>query len=274
MSEWLQALFASIFGSNSWLATLIISMIPIVELRGAIPFGASVSFWNENALSLWASFGISVAGSSFICVVLTFLFFPIFNWLKRTKGFKKLAGFVERKLSRKSKNIEDKTKEEKNKKRALILKMIGVFGFVAVPLPLTGVWTGTCLALFIGLNKWQTLVSVLTGNVVAGLLMTLISLLFAGNTAIVLYAFLILVVIFILIEVIRSLVLRAKEKKQNVINNETELSANKASSEESKQDKTLAEDNVISSKELEGNSKIYTTNLSSNLTPKIEDKKD
>ena len=44
MSEWIKNLFVAIFGSNSWLATIIISMIPIVELRGAIPFGSAISF--------------------------------------------------------------------------------------------------------------------------------------------------------------------------------------------------------------------------------------
>ncbi len=220
MSEWIQQLFANIFGSNSWLATLIISMIPIVELRGAIPFGASVSFWKENALSLWASFGISLAGSTLVCIILTFAFFPLFNWLKRTKGFKKLANFIERKLNKNSKNIDKKTQNEKNQKRALWLKIIGVFGFVALPLPLTGVWTGTCLALFIGLNKWQTMTTVISGNLVAGLLMTLISFLFKGNTSIVLYAFLILVAVFILVEIIKSLIVRAKNKKKEKTSNE------------------------------------------------------
>ncbi len=212
MSEWIKALFVGIFGTNSALATLIISMIPIVELRGAIPFGASISFWGDNALSLWASFGISLAGSTLVCIILTFAFFPIFNWLKRTKVFKKLADFIERKLSKNSKNIDKKTKSEKSQKKALWLKILGVFGFVALPLPLTGVWTGTCLALFIGLNKKQTMITVILGNLVAGLIMTLISFLFEGNTSIVLYAFLILVAVFVLYEIIKAIVLKIKNK--------------------------------------------------------------
>lgn len=213
MSEWLKSLFVSIFGTNSILATFIISMIPIVELRGAIPFGSATAFWGENALSLWQSFLISLAGSSFVCVVLTFAFWPLFNWLKRTKLFHKLAEFVEKKLSKKSKNINEKTEKERDEKRILKLKLFGAFIFVAIPLPLTGVWTGTCLALFIGLNKKQTLMTVLSGNLVAGLLMTLISYFFADNTVYVLYAFICLVVMFVLFEVIKSLILKLKSNK-------------------------------------------------------------
>ncbi len=221
MAEWLKTLFVSIFGTHSGIATFIISMIPIVELRGAIPFGAASSFWGESALPLWQSFLISLAGSSLVCVLLTFLFWPLFNWLKRTKAFSKFAAWIERSLKRKSKKIEEKSQNETGKMPWL--KLIGVFGFVAIPLPLTGVWTGTCLALFVGLNRKQTLVSVLLGNAVAGGLMMLISYFFADNTMVVLYAFLILVVVFILFEVIKSLIKKTRNKKnQNIENNQSD----------------------------------------------------
>ena len=216
MSEWIKELFVQIFGSHSEIATFIISMIPIVELRGAIPFGAATSFWGENALGLWASFGVSVLGSTLVCVILTFLFWPIFNWLKKTKWFKKLADFIERKLNKNSKSIDEKTKGEKDTKKIFWLKFWGVFVFVAIPLPLTGVWTGTCLGLFLGLSKMHTMISVISGNVVAGLIMTLVSHFFADNTMIVLLAFLILVVVFVLYEVAKSLIQNHKNKKKAV----------------------------------------------------------
>lgn len=224
MSAWLKALFVSIFGSHSGLATFFISMIPIVELRGAIPFGAASSLWGENALSLWASFGYSLLGSSLVCVFLTFVFWYLFNFLKKTKGLKKVANWFETKLKNKSKNINKKTATETDKKRAVWLKMFGVFCFVAIPLPLTGVWTGTCLALFVGLSKLQTMCAVLTGNLIAGILMTIISYFFADNTIIVLYVFLGLVALFVLIGIIKLIVDRCKSKKQNV--EETEISEN------------------------------------------------
>ena len=211
MSEWIKELFVTIFGSHSEIATFLISMIPIVELRGAIPFGSATAFWGENALSLWASFGVSVLGSTLVCVILTFLFWPIFNWFKKTKWFKKLADFIERKLNKNSQNIQDKAKVEKNAKKVFWLKFWGVVLFVAIPLPLTGVWTGTCLGLFLGLTKWQTMAAVIPGNVCAGLIMTLVSYFFADNTMIVLLAFLALVVVFVLYEVIKTLI----EKKIN-----------------------------------------------------------
>ncbi len=214
MSEWIKDLFVSIFGSNSWLATIIISMIPIVELRGAIPFGSAVSFWGEYALPVWKSFLYSVLGSSLVCVILTFLFWPIFKWLKKTKLFKKLADAVENKLNRSSKNINEKAQAETNEKKAWWFKWLGVFAFVAIPLPLTGVWTGTCIALFIGLSKKDTMTSVILGNLIAGVIMTIISYFFADNTMIVLLVFLGLVALFVLYFAIRAIVKKIKNRKK------------------------------------------------------------
>lgn len=214
MSEWIKELFVTIFGTQSWLATMIISMIPIVELRGAIPFGSATAFWGENALSLWQSFLVSVFGSTLVCIVLTFCFWPIFKWLKSTKVFKKVALFIEKKLNRNAEGIEKKTQSEKDAKKIKWLKLIGIFGFVAIPLPLTGVWTGTCLALFIGLSKKETMITVILGNIVAGLLMTMISYFFADNTMIVFYAFFILVGVFIIYEIIKSVIRKVKAKKE------------------------------------------------------------
>ena len=148
-----------------------------------------------------------------VAVVLAFVFWPIFKWLKKTKGFKKLADFIERKLNKNAKDINEKTVNEANTKRAIRLKFFGVFAFVAIPLPLTGVWTGTCLGLFIGLNKLQTILACSLGNLLAGVIMTIVSYFFADNTLIVFLIFLMLVVLFIVFEVIRHFVEKQKKNK-------------------------------------------------------------
>ena len=122
MAEWLKSIFVAIFGEHSAIATFIISMIPIVELRGAIPFGAAEAMWGANALPVWLSFLISLAGSSLVCVILTFMFMPVFNWLKKTKAFKKLANAIENKVSKNSEKIEENAKKEKNDKKKRLAK--------------------------------------------------------------------------------------------------------------------------------------------------------
>ena len=147
-----------------------------------------------------------------------------------------LASAIENKLNRSSKNISDKAETEKNEKKIRWIKWIGVFVFVAVPLPLTGVWTGTCVALFIGLSKKDTMLSVILGNLVAGIIMVIVSYFFADNTMIVLWVFLALVVLFAIVLTIRSIIRKIKEKKKNNSTDETiETSSaidNKESAEE------------------------------------------
>ena len=221
MSEWIEKLFVSIFGTNSEIATFIISMIPIVELRGAIPFGSAVSMWGENALPVWKSFLLSIGGSSLICVVLTFLFMPILNWLKKTRVFMRFANWIENKLSKNSEKINNNANSEKDEKKKNLIKWWGVFVFVSIPLPLTGVWTGTAIALFIGMNWKQTLSSVILGNCVAGLIMMAISYIFKDNTMIVFLIFLALVVVFVLFALIKNIINKRKHKSTELIVNTT-----------------------------------------------------
>ena len=93
---------------------------------------------------------------------------------------------------------------------------LGVFLFVAIPLPLTGVWTGTAIALFIGMSRKATMTSVISGNLVAGLIMMAVSYLFADNTIIVLWIFLALLAAFILAAVIKKLIDKIRNKNKPI----------------------------------------------------------
>ena len=66
-------------------------------------------------------------------------------------------------------------KNSKRKMSDTLLKQLGVFIFVAIPLPLTGVWTGTAIAVFLNLKFKEVILPVMLGNVVAGLLISLLA---------------------------------------------------------------------------------------------------
>ncbi|MBP5651639.1 MAG: small multi-drug export protein [Clostridia bacterium] len=221
MTEAIHDFFHNIFGGNVILATIIIALLPLIELRGAIPFGMSVRLWGDAALTNWQSFLYSFLGSSAIVPVLALLFIPLINALKKTKVFKKIAVAIENRIKNKSAQIENdaNVQSEEGKKQSKYnkkfwLKLLGVFLFVALPLPLTGVYTGTCVAVLLGLGFWWTCGVVILGNAVAGIIMTLLSSVFSGYTHIVLYVFLGLVVLFGLYEIIASAV-KKKKSKQN-----------------------------------------------------------
>lgn len=183
MIQALEEFFATVFGHNVVLATIIIAMVPIIELKGAIPFAMSGAIWQGYELSFGHAFLWGLVGSSLIVPILLLIYAPLIRWLKSTKLFKKLAEKIEEKVNRKKQKVESKIEESNinesesniaNNKKTL-MKVLGVFLFVAIPLPFTGVWTGSCLAVALGLNFFLGLFVVVFGNVVAGILVTVLS---------------------------------------------------------------------------------------------------
>ncbi len=212
MTEFLNNLFANVFGENIILATILISMVPIIELRGAIPFATSTGFWGNIAMDNWTAFGWSLLGSSLIVPLVALIFIPIINWLKKIKLFKKLALAIENRVKSKSEKINGADENIKKFSLAWWKMVLAVFAFVAVPLPFTGVWTGTCVAVFLGLDYVTTCLSVISGNFVAGILITLILQFFPWLNDYLFYIFIILIFVIIIVEIIRHFV---KKKKGN-----------------------------------------------------------
>ena len=137
---------------------LICSMIPIIELRGAIPLGA----WLE--MPWWQNYMLSVLGNM-IPVPFILLFINRFiGWMSRSKVkfFNKVGTWLT-------------NKAEKNREKIEKYSFWGVCLFVAVPLPITGAWTGSLAAATIGMKGWKAFLSCLLGVMIAGVIMTLAS---------------------------------------------------------------------------------------------------
>ena len=217
MTEFLQNIFATIFGDNVVLATILIAMVPIIELRGAIPFAVNANLWN-NALNDWPAFGWSLLGSCLVVPILALIFTPVIKWLKSTKIFSRLALSIENRVKNKAASIESHGIENEKFTKSYWKKMLAIFTFVAIPLPLTGVWTGTCIAVFVGLDFISTCISVTAGNVVAGLLIVTLLKIFPGLDSILIYIFLALVLLFIIYEIVAHFI--KKKKSQTAGTNE------------------------------------------------------
>lgn len=157
------------FFGNGWITTFIVSMIPLIELKGAILVGSTT-------IGVVPSFVMAYLGSTLVFVPLFFLLRPILNLLKKLKWFRRLAVKVEYLFEHKAEKISKKGQDAGAKARAIM--MWGVFAFVAVPLPMTGVWTGTAIAVFLGLKFWDAFFPVAVGNLIAGLLISLFTWIF------------------------------------------------------------------------------------------------
>ena len=247
MTEFIENIFSSIFGNNVILATILIAMVPVIELKGAIPFSMAVDIWGTNALAYLPAFLCGILGSSLIVPILALLYLPIIRWLKKTKLFRKFAEKIENRLNRKkeevdkklalqdvstenSENIIDKNDnviektEQSNKqvdinaikkaRKSFWIKFFSVFLFVAIPLPLTGVWTGTCLAVVLGLNFWQTCLCVIPANILAGLIITFVSTLFGDSTWIFVLILLGIIAFIAIVYLIKKIVQKIKLKRE------------------------------------------------------------
>ena len=207
MTSVLEHFFSTVFGNNVVLATILIAIVPIIELKGAIPFSMSEEIWGTFALNSWQAFLFSFIGSSLIVPVLALIYMPIIRWLKNTKLFRSIGNAIENKVNRKKDKVENK-----HSKTSIAIKVLSVFLFVAIPLPFTGVWTGTCLAVVLGLGFWLTCFTVILGNVVAGIIVTLFSSIV--SPIVFLYIFLGLIAVGIVFFTIRTMISK-KITKQN-----------------------------------------------------------
>ncbi len=224
--------------NNDILTVFIISMLPIVELRGAIPVAI------EMGLSWYEAFGYAFIGSIIVAPILLLILMPILNAMKKIKVFRGLANAVEGLFQSKAESVRKKANKADSRNTEDLIKMIGVFLFVAIPLPLTGVWTGTAVAVFLGLGFWKSLCSVALGNISAGLIMTGLSLLFKENLDLFLTIFMALVLGVLVLNIIYLVIKNhlKKKKGENVAQNSE--NAQVVLTNENKQDKVIEQENT------------------------------
>lgn len=162
--------FQNLIGNDLW-ATLIMSFVPLIELKGGIVFARGVGF------DFFSALGLAYAGSTLVFIPIFFLLQPVLNFLKKIKWFNKFALKVEGYFTDKANSTleEQKSKGKGKPVSDRLLKQLGVFIFVAIPLPMTGVWTGTAIAVFLGLKFKDAVLPVIIGNLVAGLIISLLA---------------------------------------------------------------------------------------------------
>ena len=133
---------------------LIMSMMPVSELRGAIPLGVSMGVDPKRVVFL------SVFGNMLIVPILLKILNPIMRLLATTSLFSSLIAWLK-------KRTLNRTKEKIRK-----YSVVGLFLFVAVPLPTTGAWTGCLAASILKLDYKKSLLAIWLGIAVSGLIVS------------------------------------------------------------------------------------------------------
>lgn len=201
--------------NNDILTIIVIAIIPIIELRGSIPVAIAMG------MPVWQAYLWAWLGSSLVCPILLLILRPVLDWMKKTKWFRSLALAVESTFRSKADKVVKESERDDPKKTKK--KMLGVYAFVAVPLPLTGVWSGSAVAAFLNMSFGKALISVLLGNLTAGAIVTLLAYFLADYMDYILTGFLIIVLLVLAFYIVMVFLKIRKNKK-----------ADKAESEKSK----------------------------------------
>lgn len=152
--------FSSFYDSLSpELGTLLIAMIPVVELRGALPLAIETA-----KLSVPAAFFWSVLGNMIPVVFIVWLLNPFSAWLRRHfKIFDRFFTWLFDRTREKFYHQHQKWGE------------IGLVIFVAIPLPATGAWTGAVAAFLFGIPLRRSIFLLLLGVIFAGVIVSLLT---------------------------------------------------------------------------------------------------
>ena len=136
------------------LITFFSLMVPVVELRGAIPLGVSLGLSHLGAMV------ISVVGNLIPVPFIILFIREIFSWIR--KHIPKLNNLITK--------IEDRAHVKSEK--VLRWSAMGLLIFVAIPLPGTGAWTGALIAALLNMRLKSAMPAISLGVLVAGVLVT------------------------------------------------------------------------------------------------------
>ena len=154
MIEAIKSFFLDTVGRE--LCVFFCSMLPIIELRGAIPLGAGLG------LPMWQSYLLSVVGNLLPVPFLLLLWRWVLCRMHSIRWTKGIAEWLEERAERSRGKIER-------------YEFWGLLIFVAIPLPGTGAWTGSLAAAVMGMKFPRALLSVVGGVLLAGAVMLLLS---------------------------------------------------------------------------------------------------
>ncbi|SHH57763.1 COG2426 family protein [Clostridium grantii] len=141
------------------LKIFLISAVPLIEQRGSIPMG--IILYNIDPIKV---FLVCFLGSMLPVPFVLLLFNKIFEWMQNYKIFNSFSNFVQKKLDKNTGKMEK-------------YKEIGLITFIAIPLPTTGVWTGTAVAAFLKLDFKKSVICAAIGGLLSATAITIISIL-------------------------------------------------------------------------------------------------
>ena len=141
---------------SDMIKTLFTAMLPVLEIRGAIPIGVAAG------LDPWLAFVVGVVGNMLPIPILILVTRRVINWLKKHGVFVRFTGWLERKGAEKARTVQQ-------------YSFWGLFILVAIPLPGTGAWTGALVASLLDMRLKRALPAITMGVIAAGIIVLLLT---------------------------------------------------------------------------------------------------
>ena len=153
----LEQITSSLVALNKEIAVVVLAAMPISELRGAIPLALAIGFPPVKAYIL------SFLGNLIPVIPLLFLLQPVANKLRHIRIFEKFFDWLFERTKRKARLVEK-------------FEVLGLILFVAIPLPVTGAWTGCVAATLFKIRFRYAFLAIVIGVVIAGFIVLGLSL--------------------------------------------------------------------------------------------------
>ena len=157
----IQAVLTSLSSLPKEIVITIIAALPVLELRGAIPIGLSMGVEVKKVLFF------SIIGNLIPVVPILFLLEPVSEYLRRFWLFRKFFEWLFARTRKRSDLIEK-------------YEFLGLMLFVAIPLPITGAWTGCVAATLFKIRLRYALPAIVAGILIAGAIVTAVTILGRG----------------------------------------------------------------------------------------------
>ncbi len=149
---------------KKYLLVFLVSMVPLIELRGAVPIGLSNLL--EAPLPILPLYIVCILGNMLPVPIIFFFARKVLLWGSNKKFIGKFFTFCLQKGEKGGQALQAKAG------RGLY---VALFLFVGIPLPGTGAWTGTLAASFLDMDFKKSVIAVMAGVVLAGIIMGLAS---------------------------------------------------------------------------------------------------
>ncbi len=147
---------------KKYLLVFLVSMVPLIELRGAVPIGLST--WMGDPLPILPLYIVCILGNMLPVPIIFFFARKVLVWGADKKFIGKFFKFCLEKGEKGGKKLQEKAG------RGLYWAL---FLFVGIPLPGTGAWTGTLAASLLDMDFKKSVIAIIAGVVLAGIIMGL-----------------------------------------------------------------------------------------------------